>query len=945
MSKTKPPAPISLSSSNLAYIEALYLDYLANPKAVDNTWQQFFADWDGQQQGQRSQHNGHAIDHKPNNSYGPSFKPFSLFNPPAPSAAVLSQDDTDLQYKVGMLIRNFRVRGHIIADLDPLGFIKPQLPYELSPEAYGFKESDMAKVVVSGTTAGKTLKQVFEDLHETYGRTIGAQFMHIDDYEVRMWLQERMETSHNRLKLSRNEQLRILEKLTEAVVFEDFIQKKYVGVKSFSLTGSESIIPLLDLAVEKAGQQGIEEVVFGMAHRGRLNVLANICGKPPRQIFREFDDADAYDFIGSGDVKYHLGYSSDITTKRGNKLHASMCFNPSHLEFVNPVVMGRVRAKQDRFGDERRERGLGILIHGDAAFIGEGVVQETLNLSELEGYRVGGILHVILNNQIGFTTSPHQSRSTIYASDVAKMLQSPIFHVNGEDPEAIAQVVNLAMDFRAKFKRDVVIDVYGYRRFGHNESDEPAFTQPLMVEAIKNRKSVRDGYLERLQAIGNISREEAEAIEEEKRAFFEDELAAARAASYQPSYQAYQGIWQGYRGGLDKDVAEVDTSVSQDKLKNIMTKLSQVPEGFEANPKIKRLLSQRLEMAEGQRALDWGAAEALAFGSLALEGAPIRMTGQDVERGTFSHRHAVLHDMNRDETYMALGHLDPKQARIEIINSALSEAAVLGFEYGYSLDWPEGLTLWEAQFGDFANTAQVIFDQFISSGEDKWRRLSAITVLLPHGFEGGGPEHSSARLERFLFLCAEDNMQVMNLTTPANYFHALRRQVLRPWRKPLIIMSPKSLLRHPEAISGLADLSQGHFQKVIADSYVQAKKVKRVLICSGKVYYDLKARREAEKRDDVAIIRLEQLYPLPEKELAEALKSYKKSLDVIWVQEEPFNMGAYFYLRVKFPEGILGRKLKQVTRPESASPATGSGNSHKIEQQRLLTEAFDGILG
>ena len=924
------------SSSSLGFIEDLYLEYLDDPASVPDTWRDYF----------KALPNGLAS----RDGFGPTFKPRSLFHAAPDASTALQQTpaqqtlqgeaDTDLQYKMGMLIRNYRVRGHILADLDPLGLVEHEPPIEMTPEFYGFKDADLDRIVQSGTMAGRTLREALARLKETYCRTIGVQFMHIDDYDVREWLQTKMETSLNRLELSREEQFRILTKLTDAVVFEDFIQKKYVGVKSFSLQGAESLIPLLDLAVEKAGEQGVDEIVFGMAHRGRLNVLANVIGKPPRQIFREFDDADAERYIGRGDVKYHLGYSRDLETSGGKKIHMSLSFNPSHLEFVNPVVMGRVRAKQDRFGDRVREKGLGILIHGDAAFIGEGVVQETLNLSELPGYRTGGTLHVVLNNQLGFTTGPEQGRSTYYATDIAKMLQSPIFHVNGEDPEAVAQVVSLAMDFRAQFKRDVVIDLYAYRRFGHNESDEPAFTQPLMYEAIRKRDSVREGYLERLLELRDLSREEADTIETAVREHLEAELAAARADDYEVSYQAFQGLWNDFEGGPDEAVAEAETKVDAEVLASLLDKLTQVPDDFTPNSKIKRLLGQRAEMAGGERPLDWAAGEALALASLAADGYHIRMSGQDVERGTFSHRHAVLHDAETNQTYVPLEHLSDVQAGVDIINSPLSETGVLGFEYGYSLDWPDGLVVWEAQYGDFVNAGQVIIDQFISSSEDKWRRLSGLVMLLPHGFEGSGPEHSSARLERFLQLCAEDNMQIMNLTTPAQIFHALRRQVLRKVRKPMIIMSPKSLLRHPQAVSTLNELAEGAFQQVIPDDTVDPKKVTRALLCSGKVYYDLAAKREEEGRDDVAIVRLEELYPLPMTQLAAALQPYPADVPVVWVQEEPENMGAWRFLRVHWLGEVLGHSFSGVTRPASASPATGSGNSHKLEQAKLLKEAF-----
>ena len=929
----------NLNSSSLAFAEDMYIAYLNDPESVPEEWQSYFKD---------VPQNGLSG----RGTLQPSFKAASLFNPPSASRVqngvvtndtlpTLTADDTDLQYKVGMLIRNYRVRGHRMAELDPLGLRSTETPHEMRPEYYEFKDEDMSRTIQSGTMAGRTVGEAFERLHETYSRSIGVQFMHIDDYEVRSWLQQHMETSLNRLELSRDQQFRILTKLTDAVVFEDFIQKKYVGVKSFSLQGGESLIPLLDLAVERAGEQGIEEIVFGMAHRGRLNVLANIVGKPPRQIFREFDDADAKEYIGRGDVKYHLGYSRDLKTASGKTIHMSLAFNPSHLEFVGPVVMGRVRAKQDRLDDQARERALGIVIHGDAAFIGEGAVQEHLNMSELPGYQIGGMLHVILNNQVGFTTGPEQGRSSPYASDVAKMLQSPIFHVNGEDPEAVAQVVTLAMDFRQKFKRDVVIDLYCYRRFGHNESDEPSFTQPLMYDLIKKRDSVREGYLERLLELGEIDRAEADAIEEARRANLEQELAAARADDYELSYQAYSGVWQGYKGGSGKDIAEPDTGVDKETIQGLAETLTQTPKGFKPNSKVKRILGQRAEMMKGERPFDWATAESLAFATLALEGHRVRLSGQDAERGTFSHRHAILRDANNKDLYMPLANLSDEQGEVEIVNSPLSENGVIGFEYGYSLDWPDGLVAWEAQYGDFANAGQVLIDQFISSGEDKWRRLSGLVMLLPHGFEGSGPEHSSARLERYLQLCAEDNMQIMNLTTPAQYFHELRRQVLREWRKPLIIMSPKSLLRYPKAVSSLDDLSSGQFQPVIGDETINPKKVKRLILCSGKVYYDLEAKREEKGRDDVAIVRLEQLYPLPEAELTAALEPYNANLPLTWVQEEPRNMGAWWYLRALFADTMLERELKGVYRPPSASPATGSGASHKLEQAQLLDEAFD----
>jgi len=919
---TDPP----LNGSSLAFAEEMYLAYLRDPASVPGAWRRYFDDDSGGGLAGRD-------------SLGPSFLPRSVFR--GGGAAVPPAEAGDLQHRADKLIRNYRVRGHRVADVNPLGTTGTTIP-ELDPAHYGFGEAELANPVLATSVKGAgTLGELIDGLRETYTRSIGAQFMHIDDLGVRVWLQERMEGQRNRRALTRETQLRILTKLTDAVIFEEFIQKKYIGAKSFSLEGGESLVPLLDMAIEKAGRQGVDDIVLGMAHRGRLNVLANIMGKSPRTIFREFDDVDPELHRGGWDVKYHLGFSSDWTTEEGRKIHLSLAFNPSHLEFVNPVVLGRVRAKQDRAGDARRVRGMPILIHGDAAFIGEGIVQETLNLSELSGYRVGGALHVIVNNQLGFTTDPVDSRSTTYASDVGKMLQAPIFHVNGEDPEAVAQVIELALDYRERFARDVVIDMYCYRRHGHNEGDEPAFTQPRMYDVIRARPTVRESYLERLMTLGEVDRADADRIAEERRDHLERELSVARSDEFKPHYSAGEGIWAPYRGGPTDGVDEVPTRISREDAARLLERSTVVPDDFTVNSKIKRMLAGRLEMAAGAKPLDWSAGEALALASLADQGVRVRLTGQDSERGTFSHRHAVLHDPATDATWMPLAHLSEGQAPIEIHNSPLSEAGVLGFEYGYSLDMPDGLVAWEAQFGDFVNAAQVIIDQFIASGEDKWNRLSGITMLLPHGFEGQGPEHSSARLERFLQMCAEDNMQVAYPTTPAQIFHLLRRQVLRPWRKPLIVMSPKSLLRSPRATSDLAALTDGGFQHVIADDTVDPAGVTRVVACSGKVYYDLVAEREKRARDDVAIVRLEMLYPLPEARLAEALAAFPDAAPLVWVQEEPANMGAWSFLRTPWGSQAFGRAFHGVTRPASASPATGSGSSHKLEQDELLQAAFE----
>jgi len=937
MQSAEPP-PNSLS---LAFVEGLYDEYLCDPSAVPADWRDYF---DEQAAGNKAAHPG----------LGPSFRPHSVFNPgngrPANGHAraepVLGVSDAVVrQDRVDQLIRAYRVRGHMVARVDPLGLPREEQP-ELDPTFYALTDRDRERKFSARTICGEpvlTLGQIIDKLRNTYCRSIGVQFMHIDDLDVKTWLQDRMEGSENRVQLARDEQLRILTKLTDAVIFEEFIQKKYLGAKSFSLEGSESLVPLLVFAIERAAAHGADEIVLGMAHRGRLNVLANIMGKSPREIFREFEDKDPELYYGSGDVKYHLGYSSDFETPLGNRVHLSLCFNPSHLEFVNTVALGRARAKQDRVGDRGRRTKLALLIHGDAAFAGEGIVQETLNLSGLDAYTTGGTVHIVVNNQIGFTTPPSQGRSSTYATDVAKMLQIPIFHVNGEDPEAVAQVVRLALDFRDKFQRDVVIDMYGYRRHGHNEGDEPSFTQPLMYKAISERASVRDGYLEHLLKLGEVSREEADAIAVERRGELEKELGVARREDYIKVQDWLGGPWRGYRGGPETEVSEVDTSVPRERLSELLEQQTQLPDDFHAHKKIGRLLSQRSAMAAGDRALDWGAGEALAFASLVTEGVRVRMTGQDAGRGTFSHRHALLYDVQDGHAHMALMHLSPDQAQVEIYNSPLSEAGVLGYEYGYSLDWPDGLVLWEAQFGDFVNAGQVIIDQFISSAEDKWKWLSGIVMLLPHGFEGMGPEHSSARLERFMMLAAEENIQIAQPTTPAQFFHLLRRQVLRRWRKPLIVFTPKSLLRHPSATSSLDELAEGGFSRILPDTLplTKGRKVSKVFLCSGKIFYELDKAREDLGRDDVAILRVEQLYPLRDSHVRAALEPYAEGTPLVWIQDEPENMGAWRHLRARFGDRVFGSyPLSVVSRVESASPATGSASSHRLETQEIMDHAF-----
>jgi len=920
------PSP---SIHSLAYLESLYARYGRDPQSVSAEWRRYF---------------GATPDGTPTGiaQPGPSFKPRSIFSPAISASGAghgFDPREAGFNDRLNELIRNYRVRGHMIAAIDPLGAPRP-CPPELQLDYYGFSGGELDLLVNSTTLpddAPRTVREIFQSLRNTYCRSIGAQFMHIDDVAVRQWLQRRMESSQNRLELARDEQLRILTRLTDAVVFEEFLRKKFIGAKTFSLEGCETLLPLLDLAIEKAGDQGVRNVVIGMAHRGRLNVLAHIIGKDPSQIFREFADTEPEHWEGRGDVKQHLGHSGDWTTASGHKVHLSLCFNPSHLEFVNPVVLGRVRAQQDRLGDSDRRQVLGVLIHGDGAFAGEGIVQETLTLSRLAGYRIGGALHVVVNNQIGFTTPPHECRSTTYATDVARMLQAPVFHVNGEDPEAVAQVVRLAMDFRHEFLTDAFIDLYGYRRWGHNETDEPSFTQPVLYRAIQQRPGVRDGYLEHLAELNGITREEADQIALARREKLDQELAAARGAPC-ASGPKDTGIWRNYAGGPEP-ADNPDTGVTTERLAALLHKLTGMPAGFHLHSKLERAMNARRGMAEGEHPLDWSAAEALALATLAADGVRIRLTGQDTARGTFSQRHAVLHDQEDGSTYVPLQHVADNQAPLEIYNSPLSEAGALGFEYGYSLDTPDGLVIWEAQFGDFVNAAQVILDQFLTSAEDKWRRLSGLVLLLPHGFEGMGPEHSSARIERFLTLAAEDNIQIAQPTTPAQYFHLLRRQALRRWRKPLVVFTPKSLLRHPKVVSSLDDCARGCFQRVLADDSVA--RARRVLLCTGKVFYDLAAGREDNKRDDTAIVRLEQLYPLRGELMAKALKSYADETPVFWVQEEPANMGAWRYLREKYGERLFNRHpFDLVSRPESASPATGSAHAHKLEQEKLVHRAF-----
>ncbi|TWU40712.1 2-oxoglutarate dehydrogenase E1 component [Novipirellula artificiosorum] len=938
-----------MNSYSLDYIDDLYVQYLRDPSNVSESWRQYF------EQFLVAPPRTTTRIRQPVGGGG-SADPISGSLSPSGNHRHGSSGDesTDqalwmsrVQDRVNQLVREYRVRGHLVAQLDPLDMFHPDTP-ELSPQLYGLSDQDLTRPLDSSAlenVTGSTLNVILTKLQNTYCRSIGAQFMHIDNRNIRDWLQRRMETSQNRLELSHQVQRRIYARLADASIFEEFVRRKFVGAKTFSLEGAETLIPLLDLALEKAGQHQVKEVVMGMAHRGRLNVMANILKKRAMNIFWSFDDPSPELSRGGGDVRYHLGYSSDWITAAGATIHISLCFNPSHLEFVNTVAMGRCRCKQDHRHDETRQEAMTFLIHGDAAFAGEGVVQETLNLSELEGYRTGGTLHIVINNQVGFTTEPKQGRSSTYATDVAKMLQIPIFHVNGEDPEAVAQVVSVAMDFRKEFHRDAVIDLYAYRRWGHNEGDEPRFTQPLMYAKIDRRASVREQYLHRLLELGKITAEEAEEIQKERTEKLENEFEASKNEPFFPDTQSLAANWADYFGGPEPHEV-TDTTYDIKQLSQLLDSVTRLPDGFAANKKLKRPLALRREMAEGTRPLDWASAEAAAFATLLVQGHSIRMTGQDCQRGTFSQRHAVLHNTKTGETYTPLAHLREDQASIELYNSPLSEAGVLGFEYGYSLDRPNGLVAWEAQFGDFWNCAQVIVDQFIASAEDKWSRLSGLVMLLPHGFEGQGPEHCSARMERFLAMSAEDNIQVVQPTTPAQYFHCLRRQVIRKWRKPLVMLTPKSLLRHPLVVSSLEELAEGQFQKILADDQVDLKDCQRLLMCSGKIYYDLFERRRDREIDDVGIIRIEQLYPLRYEEIAREIDGLPKGAEIFWVQDEPTNMGAWSYIKLKYGDQLAANyKLSLVSRDESASPSTGSMAAHKMEQAELLEASFADLKG
>ncbi len=919
--------PVNFSErANVAVVEEQYQRWLDNPESVDASWRAFFQGFTLGADG-RSLAGGTAVS-----------------TAAAPSAGTSADSCIPKQSQVDSLIYHYRAIGHIDADINPLAGAPKSSP-RLALATFGLNESDLDRTFETGhyLSGGQMkLRDIIASLRETYCGKIGVEYVHIQDTEVRRWLQDRIEPTKQKPSFNKQQKVRILRRVHKAELFEKFLHTKYVGQKRFSLEGGETIIAALDAVIDSCPELGVKEIVMGMAHRGRLNVLCSTLRKSFDELFEKFSENYIPDTVaGDGDVKYHLGYEAILTTTSGKKVEVRLAPNPSHLEIVNPVVEGKARARQRIRNDlEARTSVLPLLIHGDAAVAGQGIVAETLNFSQLPGYTTGGTLHFVINNQIGFTTDPQDSRSTKYCTDVAKMIEAPIFHVNGDDPEAVCMVAQLALEFRVKWKRDVFIDMYCYRKHGHNETDEPSFTQPKLYQTIAAHSLVSAIYTKQLVDEGSFSASEGDKIKAEYTAALEEHLEkakareASRAAKRKEDPNAvFKGSTAEFQPGYS--FAKVETKVSAKLIDQVFAGLTRIPDGFKIHPKIKRFVDARAEAHKNGGPFDWGMGEALAFGTLMLEGTPIRLSGQDCERGTFSHRHAVWSDIETGQKFSPLKNLDPKQARFCVYNSLLSENAVLGFDYGYSLDYPELLCLWEAQFGDFANGAQVVIDQFLVSGESKWQRNSGIVLLLPHGYEGQGPEHSSARLERFLQACAEDNIQVANCTTPAQFFHLLRRQMRRDFLKPLIVMSPKSLLRHPAAVSHLDDFTKGAFEEIIDDNTAKAD---RVILCSGKVYYDLVDYRAKNNLANTAILRVEQLYPLHTKRLAELAKKYANA-KLVWCQEEPENMGAARWISPQL-EAAFGRKVAYAGRPAAASPAVGLLAKHRTQLAAFLKDAF-----
>jgi 2-oxoglutarate dehydrogenase E1 component len=947
-----------LTGTNAGFIEDLYLRYQSDPSSVDVSWQQYF-----QTLGDDAEtivNDSKGAPWTPANGIAPEDE-YGILGDAAYRAIEVAETQGLPQKDVRaaavdtiralMLIRSYRVRGHLKAKLDPLGLEIPQEHPELDPKSYGFEEADWDREIFLDNVLGletATIREILDIVQRTYCGSIGVEFMHIQEPDQKGWIQERIEGQHKEVSFTSEGKVAILRKLIETEGFEHFLNVKYTGTKRFGLDGGEAMVPAMEGIIKRGGQLGVKEIVLGMPHRGRLNVLTNVMAKPFRAVFSEFqgNPANPEDVEGSGDVKYHLGTSSDREFD-GNNVHLSLTANPSHLEAVNPVVLGKARAKQFQLGSDVGGQVMPLLLHGDAAFAGQGIVAECFGLSELKGYRTSGTIHFVVNNQIGFTTSPKYSRSSPYPSDVGKMVQAPIFHVNGDDPEAVCHVAKIATEFRQLFQIDVVIDMFCYRRHGHNEGDEPAFTQPLMYRTIAQHPTTMQIYAKKLIAEGVVSEAEVEGFIKEFKDYLEKQFETAN--SFKPNKADwFEGRWQGFERA-DQGARRGTTSVDIDELRAIGEKLCTVPEDHNVHRTLQRVLKNKKKMIDTGKGIDWATAEALAFGSLLKEQYPVRLSGQDCGRGTFSQRHSVIVDQMTEERYLPLNNLSEDQAHYEVIDSMLSEAAVLGYEYGYLLAEPKTLVLWEAQFGDFANGAQVIFDQFISSGESKWLRMSGLVMLLPHGYEGQGPEHSSARLERFLQSSAEDNWQVVNCTTPANYFHVLRRQMHRKFRKPLVVMTPKSLLRHKEAVSTLEDMGPGStFHRVLYDNEVlcKPKDVKRIVMCSGKVYYDLKARRDELNQKETFFLRLEQLYPFPEEALIEELKNFTHVDEVVWCQEEPKNMGAWSFVDPYLEETFAkigmkkAKRARYAGRAASASTATGLLKKHNLQQAALVDDAL-----
>ena len=941
-----------LAGNNLEFINEFYADYLSDPKSLPESWRLFF---DGLSDDQE------LINENLN---GPSWSPEKKIRNVLIEKNLKKKDEISLDLesknirqatkdsvRAIMLIRAYRIRGHLIASLDPLSLQKKEEHTELRPETYGFTKNDYSRKIfldgVLGLQYGN-LNQILKILKKTYSSNIGYEFMHMGDPDEKAWIRDRIEGPEKEIKFTENGKKAILNKIIQAEGFEKYLHVKFIGTKRFGLDGGEALIPALEQIIKKGGGLGVKEIKIGMPHRGRLNVLANVMGKPIKAIFSEFfGESVTHKKDFEGDVKYHLGASSNREFD-GNSVHISLTDNPSHLEAVNPVVLGQVRAKQFFHKDYNRKKVIPVLMHGDASFAGQGIVAECFAMSGLPGHNIGGTIHIIVNNQIGFTTAPRFARSSPYPSDVSKLAQAPIFHVNGDDPEAVVHCAKIATEYRQKFNRDVVIDMVCYRRFGHNEGDEPSFTQPIMYKKIKSHPSTLSIYGNILRSEGLILNNELEDKKNDFKIFLEKEFISSK--NYKSELKWFDGAWSRFKPGLGKDKRGV-SGVNKDKLLEIGKKLTFIPEDFNIHKTLKKIFNQRYERFENKKDLDWSTAETLAFGTLLKEGFSVRLSGQDSGRGTFSQRHAVLRNQDNHDRYIPLNNLGGDQKKFEIIDTLLSEFAVLGFEFGYSLSEPETLVLWEAQFGDFANGAQVIIDQFISSGESKWGRASGLVMLLPHGYEGQGPEHSSARLERFLQLCAGENIQVVNCTTPSNYFHVLRRQMHREFRKPLIIMTPKSLLRHKRCISSLNEFTTKHsFHRILEDdaylkntkliSLKENNKIKKVVMCSGKIYYDLLEEREKSDNKEVVFIRIEQLYPFPAKTLANILKRYKKA-KFLWCQEEPKNMGAWNTVRNYIDRTLeiidfKGLNVKYVGRKASSSTATGNLNKHLAQQKEIL---------